>query len=70
MIPFNEGFLSIFGDNQLFRPIGAAYRNNLIELGKKYNWSFTTSREKVNYGLDSLKDRFLAENLRLQLKHW
>ena len=47
MIPFNEGFLSIFGDNQLFRPIGAAYRNNLIELGKKYNWSFKIGRAHV-----------------------
>lgn len=70
MIPFHEGFLGIFGDKQMFRPIGSAYRKNLVELGKKYNWSFATSREKVNYGLDSLKDKFLAEQLRLYLKHW
>lgn len=70
MIPFREGFVSIFGDNQLFRPIGATYRKTLVELGTKYSWSFATSREKINYGLDSLKDKFLAENLRLYLKHW
>jgi hypothetical protein len=70
MIPFHEGFISIFGDNQLFRPIGATYRRTLVDLGKQYNWSFATSRDKVNFGLNSLKDKFLAENLRLFLKHW
>jgi hypothetical protein len=70
MIPFHEGFLSIFGDNQLFRPIGSAYRKNLVDLGNEYGWSFATSRDKVNYGLSTLKDRFLAEKLRLYLRHW
>lgn len=70
MIPFREAFISIFGDNQLFRPIGSAYRRTLVDLGKEYNWSFATSRDKINYGLNSLKDKFLAENLRMYLKHW
>lgn len=70
MIPFRECFLSIFGDNQLFRPIGSAYRRNLVDLGKQYNWSFATSRDKVNYGINSLKDKFLQEQLRVYLKHW
>lgn len=70
MIPFRECFLSVFGDNQLFRPIGATYRRTLVDLGKQYNWSFATSRDKVNYGLNTLKDKFLAENLRSYLKHW
>lgn len=70
MIPFHEGFLSIFGDNQLFRPIGATYRKALVELGTKYHWSFATSLDKVNYGLNSLQDKFLAEKLRLYLRHW
>lgn len=70
MIPFHQGFLSIFGDNQLFRPIGSTYRTTLVELGKKYNWSFATSKDKVNFGLNSLKDKYLAEHLRMYLKHW
>jgi hypothetical protein len=69
MIPFREGFLSIFGDNQLFRPIGGTYRKTLIELGTKYHWSFATSQDKINYGLNSLSDKFLAEKLRLYLRH-
>lgn len=70
MIPFHEGFLSIFGDKQLFRPIGHTYRKTLVNLGKEYNWSFATSRDKVNYGLSTLKDRFLAEELSKFLKYW
>jgi hypothetical protein len=70
MIPFRECFLSIFGDNQLFRPIGATYRRTLVDLGKKYNWSFATSRDKVNYGIDSLTDKFLADQLRVYTKRW
>lgn len=70
MIPFRECFLSIFGDNQLFRPIGSAYRKTLVDLGKQYSWSFATSRDKVNYGLSTLKDKFHAEQLRNYLKHW
>lgn len=69
-IPFNEATLSIFGDNQMFRPIGSTYRTTLVNLAKQYNWSFVTSRDKVNYGLNTLKDKFLAENLRLFCKHW
>lgn len=70
MIPFREGFLSIFGDNQLFRPIGMTYRKTLIDLGTQYNWSFATSLDKVNYGLNQIKDKFLAEQLRLFLRRW
>lgn len=70
MIPFRECFLTIFGDNQLFRPIGSTYRKTLVDLGKQYNWSFATSRDKINYGLSTLKDKFLAEKLRGYLKHW
>lgn len=69
MIPFREGFLAIFGDSQLFRPIGMAYRKALMDLGRKYNWSFATSQDKINYGLNSLQDKFIAEQLRLYLRH-
>ncbi len=69
-IPFNECFLAIFGDTQLFRPIGAAYRRTLLELSQKYHWSFATSKDKVLYGIESLRDRYLAEQLRTFMKHW
>lgn len=69
-IPFNEAMLAIFGDSQTFRPIGGAYRRTLIELSQKYNWSFATTRERVLFSIDSLKDRFMADNLKMFMKHY
>lgn len=65
-IPFNQGTLAIFGDNEMFRPLPIQYRKALIELSKQYRWSFATTRDKVLYGLNTLKDRYMAE----QLKTW
>lgn len=67
-IPFREDFLIIFGDSYMFSPLGQAYRKNLMELAEKYNWSFATTREKIIYSLDSLKDKFMAEKLKSFLK--
>lgn len=64
MIPFREDFLPIFGDGALFRPIGMAYRRNLIEVAKKYNWNFTTTKDKIIFGIDSLKDKFMAATIK------
>lgn len=63
-IPFREDFLYIFGDSYMFHPLSNVYRKTLLELAKQYNWSFATSREKIVYGLQSLKDKHLGETLR------
>ncbi len=65
-IPFSQGTLSIFGDNEMFRPMPIQYRKALIELSKQYRWSFATTRDKIVYCLSTLKDKYLAE----QLKMW
>lgn len=67
-IPFREDFLIIFGDSHMFSPIGQAYRKTLMELAEKYGWSFATTREKIIYSLDSLKDKYLAEKIKSFLK--
>lgn len=69
-IPFNEAFLPIFGDSQTFSPLGGAYRRTIVELSQKYNWSFATSKDKVMYGLDTLRDRYMADTIKEFLKHW
>ena len=69
-IPFNEALLPIFGDSQLFSPVGGAYRRAIVELSQKYNWSFATSKDKVMYGLDTLRDRYMADTIKLFMKHW
>lgn len=64
MIPFREDFLPIFGDSEIFRPISRTYRNNIVEIATKYKWNFTTTREKIIYGIDSIKDKFLAATIK------
>lgn len=64
MIPFREDFLPIFGDSETFKPLPMVYRKALIELGVKYNWSFATTKDKILYGLNSMKDKFLADTLK------
>lgn len=66
-IPFREDFLYIFGDSYMFHPLSNVYRKTLLELAKKYNWSFATSRDKIVYGLQTLKDKHLGETLRSYL---
>lgn len=66
-IPFREDFLAIFGDTHMFSPLSPAFRKALTDLAVKYHWSFTTTREKIVYGLDSLKDRYLADKLKFYL---
>lgn len=66
-IPFTQGTLSIFGDNEMFRPMPIQYRKALIDLSKQYRWSFATTRDKILYGLNTLKDRYMAEQLKMWL---
>lgn len=64
MIPFMEGLLPIFGDNETFRPLNKSAREEIIEIAKKYHWSAVTTREKVLYGINTLKNPFLKEAAR------
>lgn len=64
-MPFMASLLSIFGDNDMFRPMPIQYRRALIELSEKYRWNFLTTKDKIFYGLSTLKDKMLAEQLRL-----
>lgn len=64
-MPFMASLLSIFGDNDMFRPMPIQYRRNLLELSEKYHWNFLTTKDKILYGLSTLKDKMLAEQLRL-----
>lgn len=68
MIPFMEGFMQVFGDNEHFRPMSIGVRKKIIELATANNWSQATTRDKVMYGINSLKDHFLRDQL-LQLFH-
>lgn len=64
-MPFMASMLSIFGDNDMFRPMPIQYRRALIGLAEKYRWSFATTKDKIMYGLNTLPDKLMAEQLKL-----
>lgn len=66
-IPLTQGTLTIFGDSEMFRPLPIQYRKALIDLSKQYRWSFATTKDKILYGLNTLKDRYMAEQLKMWL---
>lgn len=55
-IPFTEKFLQIFGDKETFSPMNQKYRDDLIALAKRYNWTHLTTEDKVRFSLDSLQN--------------
>lgn len=64
MIPFCLPFLQVFGDSEHFRPMSIAARKSLIELATQRNWSQVTTREKLMYDIDSMKDHFFRDILK------
>ena len=61
MIPFNEGFLQVFGDAETFRPMDVRVRRELVELASKNRWNATTTMEKIKYNLNSMQNKYAAE---------
>lgn len=66
-IPFNEGFMMIFGDSEIFRPMAIGVRRAVLELATQYNWSQATTLAKIDYSLSTLKDHLLKDTLRALL---
>lgn len=62
-IPFNEGFIQVFGDKEHFRPTSIGIRKAVLELATDRNWSQVTTVEKIKYDIGLLKDHFLRDNL-------
>lgn len=63
-IPFNEGFLQVFGDSETFRPMDIRFRRAILEIAEKYKWSATTTHEKLFYGIGQLANPYYKEVLR------
>ena len=59
MLPFMEGLLPVFGDNEFFSPLNRKSRDEVLELAAKYNWTHATTRDKVLYGVDKLQNPYL-----------
>lgn len=64
MIPFREDFIQVFGDNEHFRPMDIRLRKDLIEIATKYKWSAVTTKDKIVYGINQMKNPWAQELLR------
>lgn len=64
MIPFNEGFLQIFGDSETFRPQDIRFRKEILEIAEQYKWNQLTTKAKLHYGIDQMKNPYYKEVLR------
>lgn len=66
MIPFREDLIQVFGDNEHFRPMASSIRKEIIDLAINSQWSQVTTREKIVYSVDKLKNpetKILMHNL-------
>lgn len=61
MVPFLKGLLPVFGDSEIFRPIGLNLRKDLLEIAKEKGWSPVTTKDKVLYDLKYLSNRYFEE---------
>ena len=60
-LPFMEGLLPVFGDNEFFSPLNSKSRKEILDLAAKYNWSPATTVEKIKYGVNTLQNHYLKE---------
>lgn len=60
MIPFLEGLLPVFGDNEIFRSMGYKVKKEIIDLAKEKNWTSVTTKEKVLFDIKTLKNTYLV----------
>jgi hypothetical protein len=66
-IPFREDLLQIFGDHELFSPYPIEQRRELLEVAKKYQWSVLTTKDKILYCIEQLKNPYFKSVLRSML---
>lgn len=55
-IPFREDLLQIFGDNETFKPLSIHIRRRILEAATNDRWSFMTTKDKIEFSLEKLKD--------------
>lgn len=67
MIPFREDMLQIFGDAETFRPGDPKLRRELIDVATKYRWTAVTTRDKIVYGIETIRNPFFKSVLRAML---
>lgn len=64
MIPFLEGFLSVFGDSTYFKPMDIRLRKEIIEIAKLNNWTQVTTLAKIKSNIESIKNKYYVDILK------
>ena len=60
-LPFNEKLLQIFGDKESFSPLDPNLREAILKVAEKYRWTPLTTEDKINYGINSMSNRFFID---------
>lgn len=58
-LPLNKKLMQIFGDKEVFHPLEIKVRNQILEVADKYNWTPLTTTDKINYGINTIKNEYL-----------
>ena len=61
MIPFNRGFLQIFGDKEHFRPLDIKLRKSIVDIAREAHWSQVTSMEKIKHYMENMRNLYARE---------
>jgi hypothetical protein len=67
-IPFNLGFLQIFGDSFFYKPFDIKIRRTIIEMAKNNGWSQITTMPKIIQNIDLMTDHLSREIIKSVLR--
>ena len=67
-MPFNQCTLQLFGDSQRFHPMEGKLRVAVIELANEREWTPITTKARLQYSFEHMKDKFSGLVLAQMLK--
>lgn len=66
-IPLNACTMQVFGDSVTFAPQPTPLRAQVVELSEKFEWHALTTKDRLRFSFDTMRDRFAAEVLKEML---
>lgn len=64
VLPMSGLLLPVFGDKEHFRPMDKSAIADILGLASKYNWNSVTTKEKILYGVNTLRNDFLKNTIK------
>ena len=69
-IPLNACTMQVFGDSITFAPQPMPLRQQILELSEKFEWHALTTKDRLRFSFDTLKDRFTGQVLKEMLSEF